>query len=179
MKRFMAVFVILVLTVCTCFASCDAETLVTYGGQFPETKTGYNDFLQENPNIHMEWSDVIYNPPTLLTTALISGEFDCDLFTEGTNAINWETLMKKGYCLDLSGSSVLMKAVQRMHPQIAAEAFYEGRLYTIPIRINFQYWEICKGTWNSLGYTQSDFFSCFYLICRCNRSIFRPHDCKR
>ena len=156
MKKIMALFTALILNMFACLTYSHAETLITYGGQFPDTKTGYVEFLKDNPGISMKWSDVIYNPPALLTSALISGQFDCDLFVEGTDAINWKDLMKKGYCLDLSGSSVLTKAVNRMHPQIAAEAYYNGRLYAVPMRINFIYWKVAEETWDALGYALSD-----------------------
>ena len=68
---------------------------------------------------------------------MLTREFACDLFVQGTNEANWSDMMQKGYCLDLSGSDVLQAAVKRMHPYIAAQARYEGRLYAIPMRINF------------------------------------------
>ncbi len=156
MKKIVSLCAVLILCVCACVSHGYAEKLVTNGGQFNIMNTGYQEFLEDNPQITMEWSDVIYHPATLLTSALISGEFDCDLFVQGTNALNWKTLMKKGYCLDLSDSTILTDAMNRMHPQIAAQMTYDGHLYAIPVRINFMYYRIYTDTWASAGYTLAD-----------------------
>ncbi len=118
MKRLLCLF--LSITLCLFMVTASSETLITYGGTFSSNNTGLQAFLIDNPSISLSWSDASYFPASAFITALLTREFQCDLFHQGTDQADWPTLMGKGYCLDLSGSTVLTAAVQRMHPSIAS-----------------------------------------------------------
>lgn len=147
---------ILALLFLSAYTGALGETIVTYGGAFPDTNTGYQNFLADHPDITVTWSDTVYPSASAFLSAMLTREFACDLFVQGTNEANWSDMMQKGYCLDLSGSDVLQAAVKRMHPYIAAQARYEGRLYAIPMRINFMYYQINQETWSDAGLTVDD-----------------------
>ena len=66
---------------------------------------------------------------------LITREYDYDLFEVSSFTTDYRPIMEKGYCLDLSGSQALQDAVARMHPVIAQEAFLDGKLLGLPMRI--------------------------------------------
>lgn len=127
-----------------------------YFGTFSSTNAGLKEFLADNPDISLSQSQVYYFPASAFITALLTHEFQCDLFHQGTDEADWPTLMEKGYCLDLSESTVLTAAVQRMHPSIAAEAIADGHLYAIPASIYFKYCRIIEKTWLNAGYTTDD-----------------------
>ncbi|MDO4836941.1 MAG: hypothetical protein Q4B32_00975 [Clostridia bacterium] len=154
MKRLLCLF--LGIMFCLFTVTSSGETLVTYGGTFLSSNTGLQAFLADNPSFSLSWSDTRYFPASAFVTALLTHEFQCDLFRQGTAEADWYTLMEKGYCLDLSGSSALTAAVQRMHPHIAAEAMSDGHLYAIPVSIYFKYFRIIEETWLNAGYTTDD-----------------------
>ncbi len=171
---------LLSFAIVTSFVGASAETLVTYRGTFSETNEGLRQFLAENPDTSLSWSDNNYYPASAFVAALLTREFSCDLFTQGTDEADWRTLMAKGYCLDLSGSDTLTAAVRRMHPSIAAQAMYDGHLYAIPTGIIFNnYYQICKDTWLNAGYTLDEVPQSFpefldFLSAWCDRIEAEP-----
>lgn len=178
MKKLMAY--LLTFTILTSFVGASAETLVTYGGTFPDCNEGLRQFLAENPDTSLYWSDNNYYPASAFVAALLTREFSCDLFYQGTDAADWHTLMAKGYCLDLSGSDTLTAAVRRMHPSIASQAMYDGHLYAIPTGIAFiNYYQVCKDTWLNAGYTLDEVPQSFpefldFLSAWCDRIEAEP-----
>ncbi len=144
------------IMLCLFAIAASGETLITYGGTFSSNNAGLQTFLIDHPNISLSLSDANYFPASAFVTALLTHEFQCDLFSQGTDKADWPTLMGKGYCLDLSGSAALTAAVQRMHPHIAAEAMSNGHLYAIPHAIYFRYFHVMEETWLNAGYTMDD-----------------------
>ena len=177
MKRLLCLF--LSITLCLFVVTASSETLVTYGGTFSSNNTGLQAFLSDNPSITLSWSDASYFPASAFVTALLTHEFQCDLFHQGTAEADWHTLMEKGYCLDLSENTVLTAAVQRMHPSIASEAMADGRLYAIPTSIRFKYFRVIEETWSNAGYTTDDIPQSFpefldFLSAWCDRIEDNP-----
>ena len=177
MKRLLCLF--LSITLCLFVVTASSETLITYGGTFSSNNTGLQAFLSDNPSITLSWSDASYFPASAFVTALLTREFQCDLFHQGTDQADWPTLMGKGYCLDLSGSTVLTAAVQRMHPSIASEAMVDGHLYAIPTGIYFRHCHIIEETWLNAGYTMDDVPQAFpefldFLSAWCDRIEDNP-----
>lgn len=133
-----------------------SETLVTYGGSFSEENIGFQTFLSDHPEVSLSWPDVVYYSSSAFTNALLTRDFNCDLFTWTTSQIDWQNLMDKGYCGDLSSSHILMEAVKKMHPNIARQAIHNGRLLAIPQRVNFVFLQIDEDTWFEAGLTLED-----------------------
>lgn len=130
-----------------------SETLVTYGGSFSEENIGFQTFLSDHPEVSLSWPDVVYYSSSAFTNALLTRDFNYDLFTWTTSQIDWQNLMDKGYCGDLSSSHILMEAVKKMHPNIARQAIHNGRLLAIPQRVNFVFLQIDEDTWFEAGLT--------------------------
>ena len=177
MKKLLCFF--LGISLCLFTATSLCETLVTYGGTFSSSNIGLQEFLAENLNISLSWSDADYFPASAFITALLTHEFQCDLFYQGTDQADWPTLMDKGYCLGLSGSTVLTTAVQRMYPSIAAKAMANGHLYAIPTGISFRYYQTVEETWLNAGYTVEDIPQSFpsfldFLSAWCDRIEANP-----
>lgn len=155
MKKLIHFLLTLCLTVSLVASVACAENIVTYGGTLAY-EVGYEEFLKDYPNTTIDWPDQVYPSTSAFTTALLTREFDCDLFTWPTNAVDWPTLIDKGYCLDLSGSHTLMEMVGQMHPRIAEQAMKNGRLYALPTNITFRFYQINEDIWTRAGFTLAD-----------------------
>lgn len=132
-----------------------SETIVTYGGTL-EYEVGYGDFLKDHPDMKTDWPSQVYYSTSAFVTALMTKEYYCDMFTWGTDAVDWHALMEKGYCFDLSGSKALMEMVSQMHPSIAAQAFRDGHLYALPTSVGFSFLQISEDVWAKAGFTLED-----------------------
>lgn len=132
-----------------------AETIKTYCGTLVY-KPGYLEFQTEHPDVSCAWAEQVYDSPSQFTSALVTRECDCDLYTWSTHSADWSILMEKGFCVDLSDSEVLMANVSRMHPQIVKQAMHDGRLYAWPDSIGFVYLQIAEDVWLEAGFTQED-----------------------
>ncbi len=155
MKKIICLALTLFTTACL-YPAASAKTIVTYGGTFSPNNAGYQAFLSEHPDISLNWPDVVYYSSSAFTSALLTREFSCDMFTWPTDSMDWSVLMEKGYCLDLSGSKILADAVGRMHPYIAGQAMRDGRLYAIPDGCNFIFLQIDEDTWFEADLTLDD-----------------------
>ena len=179
MKKLVSLLVSIFI-ICICIsASCEKLTL--YGGTFPQSNNGYKEFRKDHPDIELLYSNVSYYPSSAFITALLTGEFQCDAFLQGTNQAEWHALMYKGYCYDLSDSEILSDAISRMHPSIAAQATYEGHIYAIPKSINFIYYQINRDTWIRAGFTLDEVPQTFpqlldFLSMWCDRIEDNPED---
>ncbi len=147
---------IVLLVLLMLFVNAHSETLITYGGTFSQKNSGYQEFCKENPDVQLIWSDADYYPASAFITALLTGEFKCDLFTQRTDQADWINLMSKGYCLDLSNSVILSEATKNMYPSIAAQGMFDGHLYAIPTQISFTYYRINVEPWIGMGFTEDD-----------------------
>lgn len=154
MKKIVCCIVTIIMVAFSMNALC--ETLITYGGTFSKNNDGLRMFELENPNTYLSWSDAYYYPASAFVTALLTREFKCDIFIQGTDQADWPTLMEKGFCMDLSSSVLLTDTVQRMYPNIASQAMFNGHLFAIPARIDFRYYYVNEETWLNMGYTMEE-----------------------
>ena len=155
MKKIVCYLLVFLILTAFCTAAF-SETIMTYGGTFSSDDAGYQAFLKEHPNVSMTWPDKVYTSTSAFTTALLTRQYNCDMFTWGTSQVDWSILMDKGYCLNLSDSQVLTDAVNRMHPDIAELAMHDGLLYAVPNGMNFIFMQIEEDTWFEAGLTLDD-----------------------
>lgn len=154
MKRCKSLCMLIILIMLVSTAAC-AETIVSYGGTLMY-ETGYENFLTNHPGVNYVWSSQVFSSMPKFTNALLTNSYTCDMFTWGTDQVDWSVIMKKGYCYDLSQSQVLLDAVQRMHPRIAEQAIRDGKLYAIPTSLSFEFLRIVENVWKEAGYTMAD-----------------------
>lgn len=65
-----------------------------------------------------------------------TGTLSFDVMLMSTQEYDLDALIRKGYCLDLSGEPDLVDAVGRMYPAIARQVIRDGRLYGIPLMVS-------------------------------------------
>lgn len=143
MKRFLCI-IIAVFCLVT-ISPAYADTIVSYGGTL-EYEPGYQQFLVKHPGTTIEWPSQVFSTRAEFTNALLTGTYTCDMFVWRTNQVDWQLLMEKGYCYDLSQSAVLVEAVQKMHPRIAEQAMRDGKLFAIPYAVGFSYLQAVENT---------------------------------
>lgn len=73
-----------------------------------------------------------YQTTAELRADLQSGAFAYDLFVLNNACVDYTAVMDEGYCLDLSGSAIIQRAVERMHPVFARQCMLNGKIYAIP-----------------------------------------------
>lgn len=155
MKKLLCLLLSICLTVFIVASAACAETIIFYGGTL-EYEVGYEVFLEDYPNTKIDWPSQVYYSTSAFATALLTKDYYCDMFTWGTDAVNWPALIEKGYCLDLSGSKILMDMVGQMHPQIAEQAMKDGHLYAMPTSVGFSFLQISEDVWVRAGFTLED-----------------------
>lgn len=98
------------------------------------------DFTQQHPDVRLGTGDYTYYATTgEMTSDMLLGAFDYDVFELSNDCIDYHVMMEKGYCLDLSGSEIIRRAMQQLHPVFAEECMADGRIYAIPYAIQLNY----------------------------------------
>jgi len=100
----------------------------------------YDRFMLERPDVALSSQHSASSHETLTTGELgqriQTGMLQYDIMVINTQVYDLKSLIKKGYCLDLSGDEELLAAVQRMHPAIRDQVLVDGKLYGLPARVN-------------------------------------------
>ena len=148
MKRFLLIL-ILMTNLGFCF-SADAETIQFY--QCVNTwDKGFQTFQAKHPEISYEWSDEYYANTSELVGRLLTSELHSDLLGIATTNIDAKQIMKKGFFLDLSDSTVINNMMQQMIPAIADAAMIDGKVYAFPYHVAFDYWKVDQIGWDIAG----------------------------
>lgn len=114
-----------------------ATTLFCYGTLDQECD-GYNTFVRSHSGVSVERCSQWYETTSTFANALNLKEFTCDTFSLSTNSYNWSSLMEKGYCVDLSDSTIIANVMAQMYPNIAALGMKDGHIYAVPFGISFR-----------------------------------------
>lgn len=85
-----------------------------------------------------------------------TGSFPYDTFVISSNRFDVNTLIDKGYCLDLSDNPTIREAVSTMRPAIADLVTRDGAIYGLPYQCNIQYMAYNASSWEDLGYSAND-----------------------
>lgn len=100
----------------------------------------FGDFAQRHPDVQLGTGDYTYYATTgEITSDMLLGTFDYDVFELSNDCIDYHAIMEKGYCLDLSDSEILRHAMQRMYPAFTQECMADGKIYAIPYAIQANY----------------------------------------
>lgn len=150
MKKLLLRLFCIVLCLISLSTVAFAESLTSYQLLIEGTE-GYDVFLGKHPTFKPVYSKAYYPNTAAIASAFLTKEFDSDLFSMSNLFFDSNQLMSKGYCLDLSGSTIISETVHKMHPSIRNQAMHEGRIYAIPDVIMFDLLMIDRNVWQEAG----------------------------
>lgn len=153
MKKLCCLLLILILGCASAWAE-DGQTL-TIGG-FSEMSEGYQMLKAAHPDASVRCVPLLAYSTDELVSALLTGNFEHDLFSLSTGAFRIRDLAEKGYCADLSGNAGVMALVQRMHPAIREEITWNGQVYALPYACTMDYLTYDPAAWQAAGLRADD-----------------------
>ena len=95
------------------FTSAQAATLFSYFVSCSYYE-GYQTFAQAHPDVSVQTCSQYYETTSTFANALNLGELTCDLFGLDTLSYDWSSLMEKGYCADLSDSTIISNIMSQL-----------------------------------------------------------------
>ena len=152
MKKLLTIsFALMILT-----STASAEMLRLCSVDEPKSFTAAHP---EVTFIHADPYTQTYTTTAEFSTPMLTREFNWDVFSMYTSKADAHLLMEKGYLLDLSGSEIIRDAVARMHPAIAEQCVYHGKIYAVPAYFRAEdntTLMIEPNGWAEAGYTLED-----------------------
>lgn len=169
MKKVYAVLLALLLMLCS--SSAYGETL-RY--RINDRNEGFLAFQAAHPELQYEHDTTDYLTRYQFLGALVTGEFDSDVFLLRTQQDDCQQIFTKGYCVDISQSDILRIAIAQMHPSIQAQVSQNGKIYALPDSITFSYFSINRNAWTEAGLITADIPQSFpqlldFLVRWCDR----------
>ncbi len=123
-------------------------------------------FTDRYPNIPIYFDNNYYSDVESINQAMVSGDNTVDVFAMSITYGSFETLMKKGYCADLSGYTELTDAVSRMYPAFQSQVMKDGKLYAIPYSVyGSGSWFYDKDVLEAVGLTEDDLPTNYVELC--------------
>lgn len=151
-QNVMIAAILLTVLICSVFG-VNAESLRLYYAGDPSKQ-----FLASHPGV-----DVIYNDPENdyrnsyeMISALVTDSFPYDVFELGTWKFDMRQIMRKGFCTDLTKSSVIRSELSTMHPNIFAQITHDGKVFAIPTGIGCDLYLTDRVGWEAAGLTEKD-----------------------
>ena len=109
------------------------QTLSVYGSYMDDAGVA---FSSEYPSIPLTFGQNVYfNTAQEMAQAMASGDNAFDIYSINTSYNDFASLMKKGYCLDLSGNDKISAELAQTYPFIQNALQYNGTYYAVPIRV--------------------------------------------
>lgn len=113
-------------------------------------------FMQAHPEIPVVTTETsAYNAETI-AQSMISGDASADIYVTSIEWGGFEQLRDKGYCVDLSNSTILMEQVARMNPTFTAAFFQDGHLWAFPSRAYANGFGYSPGVMEKIGMTEDE-----------------------
>lgn len=128
-----------------------AQTLTLY-----YVGEGSPAFRAAHPRLQIRHSQQDYNNAYQLAAVMLTGEFDSDLFSLNSRFHDPGMLIRKGYCLDLSGDAWIRHEVERLHPSVAAQLTRDGGVYAVPDSIQLELFTVDRLGWQLAGYGEKE-----------------------
>lgn len=117
------------------------DTLTIYGSYASEE---HNKAIAKLDDMPVTFYDKgYYSSAQELGQALVSGENQIDILSISLSYMDFERLMEKGYCYDLSGSEKLSAYVNSLYPFLQEGVTKDGKIFAVPVEMYM----------NTLGYT--------------------------
>ena len=152
----------------TFIAYCDSQTVVrdmdlNFNSSLHLTigNMGYMDdgaklFSEQNPNVAVYYDNDYYSDVESIGQAMVNGDNSVDIFVMNVSYSTFTTLMKKGYCADLSSYTTLTDSVSRMYPVFSDAVTLNGKLYAIPTEVYSSGWTYDQSVLEAVGLTADE-----------------------
>lgn len=136
-------------------SSATGETELFFEGS-DKSSAAYRMFTKSHPECIVNTETNIYRSTNEIISALLTSEFPYDTFVMTTTSFDIKKLMEKGYCADLSESSVIQKELEEMYEPIQQLLSYEGKSYGAPFYCYIGYYVYRPDAWEAAGLTDED-----------------------
>ena len=130
-------FIAFIMCFTAIFTSAFATTLYCYH-TLNEESEGYKAFKQSHPDVTVQRCTQYYETTSTFANALNLKELSCDVISLNSLSFDWSSLMEKGYCADLSDSTIISNIMSQLYPNIAALGIKDGHIYAVPFAITFR-----------------------------------------
>lgn len=142
----------------------NAETLKVQGVN-PLSEMG-KSFAQSNPTIEVEYEPMqLINTTSDFINAVLTGEFEFDVFLVRTFCYDYQRLIQKGYCLNLEPNENMMNKIKSMYESVQKELLIDDILYGVPIALRPEYCYYVPDAWQKAGYGLNDVPASFMDLC--------------
>lgn len=116
----------------------------------------YKLFVQENPEVDLQFESIIYNSTDELIGEMLTGEFPYDVFTMYTQSFDIDQLMAKGYCASLSDNPLIVEKIGEMYPSVQQQLTRDGVIYGVAYGSALIYYVYVPETWEAAGLSAED-----------------------
>lgn len=121
-------------------AQLSKDALTIYNGYSDDA---HNRVIAQMDDIPVTFFDkAYYSTAQELGQAMVSGENEIDIFRVSLNYMDFQRLMEKGYCYDLSGSEKLSALAAQFYPILSKEITLDGKLYGMPVDFYVSTWSV-------------------------------------
>lgn len=150
-------FFLLICVLCMLHSISLAESGGTFTiGGFSELSEGYQMLRECYPDVSVSCVPLSALSTDELVSALLTRNFDYDIFSLTTNSFNLHTLAERGYCADMSANPDVMALVERMYPSVRQEIAWDGQVFALPYACSLDYLAYEPDAWAAAGFSESD-----------------------
>ncbi len=130
--------------------SSSAGSLSVYGQQ----DTMGEEFAKKNPDVSVKFGEDMYFEDYLaLSQAMMTGDATYDVYSIDLSEIDIQSLIKKGYCMDLSSSPLITSEISKMYPFLQNTLMRDGKIYAVPVSMRSSGFGIEPESWEETGLT--------------------------
>lgn len=126
----------------------------------------YQMLTQSHPEVNVETESNIFESTTEMINAILTGEFPYDTFVMRSNSFDVKQMFIKGYCADVSASSLLQSELKKMYEPIEQFLTHDGNIRGIPFNFYMEYYAYNPDAWAVAGLLEEDVPTSFdeYLV---------------
>ena len=121
-------------------AQLSKDALTIYNGYSDDAHTRVIAQMDDIPVTFFD--KAYYATAQELGQAMVSGENEIDIFHVSLSYMDFQRLMEKGYCYDLSGSEKLSALAAQFYPVLSKEITLDGNLYGMPVDFYVSTWSV-------------------------------------
>lgn len=121
-------------------AQLPKDALTIYNGYSDDAHTRVIAQMDDIPVTFFD--KAYYATAQELGQAMVSGENEIDIFHVSLSYMDFQRLMEKGYCYDLSGSEKLSALAAQFYPVLSKEITLDGKLYGMPVDFYVSTWSV-------------------------------------